>query len=237
MASSGITDLVKNIQATIGNLETNMRQIQTDVPTKADLEKVQIFVEENHKGKESNNHYLTSIEKQRRGWEEAREKAEEMSQIFDSLIITNDRPYVSCGLDNNVTEPGFLEFSQFELINKVTFDTDSNQFTLIEPGVYMLQMGGSISGANVVAKMVNDDVEAEVVTLEGTKDTVFRCRSTIFTVEDDDHEAERLLVEVIEQGEDEVVRVEKDFQLVLHKISEVSQAEGPDCLNGDFVKV
>ena len=65
-----------------------------------------------------------------------------------------------------------------------------------EPGVYMLQMGGSISGANVVAKMVNDDVEAEVVTLEGTKDTVFRCRSTIFTVEDDDHEAERLLVEV-----------------------------------------
>ena len=41
----------------------------------------------------------------------------------------------------------------------------------------------------------------------------------------------------MEHGEDEVVRVEKDFQLVLHKISEVSQAEGPDCLNGDFVKV
>ena len=68
-------------------------------------------------------------------------------------------------------------------------------FSMPEPGVYMLQMGGSISGANVVAKMVNDDVEAEVVTLEGSKDTVFRCRSTIFTVEDDDHEAERLLVE------------------------------------------
>ena len=45
------------------------------------------------------------------------------------------------------------------------------------------------------------------------------------------------MFQVIEQGEDEVVRVEKDFQLVLHKISEVSQAEGPDCLNGDFVKV
>ena len=41
----------------------------------------------------------------------------------------------------------------------------------------------------------------------------------------------------MEHGEEEVVRVEKDFQLVLHKISEVSQAEGPDCLNGDFVKV
>merc|ERR1712192_263579 len=106
------------------------------------------------------------------------------------------------------------------MIDKVVWDAQDLMFSMPEPGVYMLQMGGSISGANVVAKMVNDDVEAEVVTLEGTKDTVFRCRSTIFTVEDDDHEAERLLVEVVEHGEDEVVRVEKDFQLVLHKISE-----------------
>ena len=35
-------------------------------------------------------------------------------------------------------------------------------------------MGGSISGANVVAKMVNEDVEAEVVTLEGGKELAFR---------------------------------------------------------------
>merc|ERR1712029_325640 len=109
-------------------------------------------------------------------------------------------------------------------------------FSMPEPGVYMGQMGGSISGANVVAKMVNDDVEAEVVTLEGTKDTVFRCRSTIFTVEDDDHEAERLLVEVIEQGEDEVVRVEKDFQLVLHKISESPKQRGLTALMATLLK-
>jgi hypothetical protein len=32
---------------------------------------------------------LSLIEKQRRGWEGAREKAEEMAQIFDSLIITS----------------------------------------------------------------------------------------------------------------------------------------------------
>ena len=82
------------------------------------------------------------------------------------------------------------------LFPQVVWDAQDLMFSMPEPGVYMLQMGGSISGANVVAKMVNDDVEAEVVTLEGTKDTVFRCRSTIFTVEDDDHEAERLLVEV-----------------------------------------
>ena len=70
----------------------------------------------------------------------------------------------------------------------MVWDAQDLMFSMPEPGVYMLQMGGSISGANVVAKMVNDDVEAEVVTLEGTKDTVFRCRSTIFTVEDDSEE-------------------------------------------------
>ena len=87
-------------------------------------------------------------------------------------------------------------------------------FSMPEPGVYMLQMGGSISGANVVAKMVNDDVEAEVVTLEGTKDTVFRCRSTIFTVEDDDHEASRFITDPI-HGEIEVPVV---CQAFLHSL-------------------
>ena len=71
-----------------------MKQIQNDVPTKADLEKVHQYVEENHKQKDGS-HYLTSIEKQRRGWEEAREKAEEMSQIFDSLIITSRCRFLS----------------------------------------------------------------------------------------------------------------------------------------------
>ena len=71
-----------------------MNKIKSDVPSKDDLEKLQQFVEESqesHKGREGQNYQLqlTSIEKQRREWEEAREKAEAMSQIFDSLIITS----------------------------------------------------------------------------------------------------------------------------------------------------
>ena len=71
-----------------------MNQIKSDVPSRKDLEKLQQFVEESqdsHRGKEGQNYQLqlTSIEKQRREWEEAREKAEAMSQIFDSLIITS----------------------------------------------------------------------------------------------------------------------------------------------------
>ena len=71
-----------------------MNKIKSDVPSKDDLEKLQQFVEESqesHKGREGQNYQLqlTSIEKQRREWGEAREKAEAMSQIFDSLIITS----------------------------------------------------------------------------------------------------------------------------------------------------
>lgn len=50
-------------------------------------------------------------------------------KIFDSLIITNDRPYVSCGLDLAATCPGLIDFAQFELINKVmcVCSADCNQ--------------------------------------------------------------------------------------------------------------
>ena len=77
---------------------SSVNQIKSEVPSKDDLERLQHFVEEtqeSHRGKEGQNYQLqlTSIEKQRREWEEAREKAEAMSQIFDSLIITSKYKY------------------------------------------------------------------------------------------------------------------------------------------------
>jgi len=229
---SRLSDIVENMQCRLENHQENNSQ---------QIEQVNTSIKNLRKGLDTLSHEskqsgaLNMIDKQRRGWEEAREKAEQMSQIFDSLIITNDRPYVSCGLESPASCPGLLDFSQFELINKVGWDSEDLMFTILEPGVYMLQMGGNLCGASVVAKMVNEDVEAEVVTLEGGAQLSFRSRSTIFTVEDDDQAAERLLVEVVEQGEEDV-RVEKDFSLLLYKISEVSQAEGPECLQGDFIK-
>jgi hypothetical protein len=35
-------------------------------------------------------------------------------------VLTDDRPYVSCGVDEKVTLPGNVAFNQFELINKVS---------------------------------------------------------------------------------------------------------------------
>ena len=143
--------------------------------------------------------------------------------------ILDDRPYVSCGLDSEITEPGFLEFSQFELINKVTFDTDSNQFTLIEPGVYLLQMGGTIQGGNLVAKLVSDDIGVDFMTIEGNKNPCFKCRSSVFTIDDDDQIAESLMVELANNNEEQCT-VGTDFFFLLYKISEVANADPVDHL-------
>ncbi len=65
-----------------------MQKIKSDVPSRGELERLQVAMEDSHKTKDGIN--MNTIEKQKRGWEEAREKAEEMSQIFDSLIITSE---------------------------------------------------------------------------------------------------------------------------------------------------
>ena len=123
-----------------------------------------------------------------------------------------------------MNEPGLLEFSQFELINKVAFDTDTNQFSLLEPGVYLLQMSGSIEGGSLVAKLVSEDVAVDFMILEAGKNGSFKSRSTIFTIEDDDQTAENLLVELVAQG-DGVVKLDSDFSFLLYKISEVSNVD------------
>ena len=76
-----------------------MNALKADVPSRKEFEKILDLIEErnNHADRSTPVHglALTSIDKQRRGWEEAKEKAEEMAQIFDSLIITSKHtPYM-----------------------------------------------------------------------------------------------------------------------------------------------
>ena len=77
-----------------------MNTLKADVPSRRELEKMNELIEEkiNQMDRSTPSHgyenALTSIDKQRRGWEEAREKAEEMAQIFDSLIITSKQAFL-----------------------------------------------------------------------------------------------------------------------------------------------
>merc|ERR1712112_260480 len=187
---TGLSGSLRTIQESIASLELNLSQLKTDVPSRAELQSS-----------------ISSLQlgPAKKGWGEARDKAEKMAQIFDSLIITNDRPYVSCGLVAPASCSGLIEFTSFDLINKINWDQEMAMFTLVEPGVYLLQLGGSLSRGNIVAKLVNDEVEAEILCLEGGAGPApqYRCRSTIFTVEDDNQLAEQLLVELLDQEDSE----------------------------------
>ncbi|XP_023320241.1 golgin subfamily B member 1 [Eurytemora carolleeae] len=198
------------LQTTVSNLEKGLRRLDEELKKKMNTH------QENQ---------LSLIEKQRRSWEITREKAEQMSQIFDSLIITNDRPYVSCGVDADMEGSGPVIFNQFELINKIEWENEYG-FCLMEPGVYLLQISGSLTSCTATVKLVSDQLEGELVSLSSGQPGTFRSRSTIFTVEDDDRDAEKIVVDICDK--DGSAWVGSDFSLLMYKISEVSNSESGD---------
>ena len=76
----------------------SVNALKADVPSRKEFDKILDLIEDKNIQMDRStpghgyDNALTSIDKQRRGWEEAREKAEEMAQIFDSLIITSKYP-------------------------------------------------------------------------------------------------------------------------------------------------
>ena len=86
-------------------------------------------------------------------------------------------------------------------------------FSLVEPGVYLLQISGTLTNATAAVKLVSDDLEAELVSLVAPASPHYKARSTIFTVEDDDRDAEKIVVEI--QDKVSVISIPK-FQ---HKVS------------------
>ena len=84
---------VKFLEKSLSQKLFAVNALKADVPSRREFEKILDLIEERntHADRSTPVHglALTSIDKQRRGWEEAKEKAEEMAQIFDSLIITS----------------------------------------------------------------------------------------------------------------------------------------------------
>ena len=69
----------------------------------------------------------------------------------------------------------------------------------MEPGVYLLQISGSLTSCTATVKLVSDQLEGELVSLSSGQPGTFRSRSTIFTVEDDDRDAEKIVVDICDK--------------------------------------
>ena len=90
-----------------------------------------------------------------------------------------------------------------------------------------MQMGGTIEGGNLIAKLVSDDIGVDFMTIEASKNPTFKCRSSVFTIDDDDQIAESLMVELV-GNDDGHCCVGTDFFFMLYKISEVANIDSAD---------
>ena len=98
----------------------------------------------------------------------------------------------------------------------------------MEPGVYLLQISGSLTSCTATVKLVSDQLEGELVSLSSGQPGTFRSRSTIFTVEDDDRDAEKIVVDICDKvytppdlsGRDEIGFHSQNFCAIFAKESE-----------------
>ena len=67
--------------------------------------------------------------------------------------------------------------------------------------MYILQISATLANCTLSVKLVSEQLEAELLALTSASGpmAMFKSRSTIFTVEDDDRDAEKIVVDIIEK--------------------------------------
>merc|ERR1712106_731579 len=112
-----LTKAIDAIQENSKSLETMVKKMKTEFSTPKDLEKLRVELSGKMGGGIDPNH-------------------PDMGPIMDSLIMTNDRPYIDCSTLTPMTGNGLVKFERFVALNKLPGDDDNDQFIIQEPGVY-----------------------------------------------------------------------------------------------------
>jgi len=153
----------------------------------------------------------------------------DIGPIMDSLIMTNDRPYVDCTTLTPMTGNGLIKFERFTALNKLPWDEVNDQFIIQEPGVYAVSISGVLQDAVLSVKIANNVLEREVCSIGsrngiiGVQNPVFVFRSGLFQIDDDDNVCETVFIEI--QAENEDSFLDKNFSLTLFKIAETNGAD------------
>jgi len=200
-----LTKAIDSIQENSRSLETMVKKMKTEFTTVKDLDKLRAEVA----GKA-----MASIDPNDAA----------MGPIMDSLIMTNDRPYIDCATLTPMTGTGLVKFEKFTAMNKLPWDDINDQFIIQEPGVYLVFVTAILQDASLSVKIASNMMEREVVSvgsregLIGCSSPTFVCRSGLLQIDDDENVAETILVEIHADNEESFI--DRNVSLTMYKIGE-----------------
>jgi hypothetical protein len=200
-----LTKAIDAIQDNSKSLETMVKKMKTEFSTPKDLEKLRCELAGKGGGSMDPNH-------------------PDMSPIMDSLIMTNDRPYIDCTTLTPMTGTGLVKFERFTAMNKLPWDDVNDQFVIQEPGVYAVFLSAILQDAVLAVKIASNMLEREVCSvgsrdgLVGCSSPTFVCRSGLIQIDDDENVADTILVEIHADNEESFV--DKNVTLTMYKIGE-----------------
>jgi len=198
-----LTKAIDSIQENSRSLETMVKKMKTELITSKDLEKLR-------------------SELSRSGPIDPNDAA--MGPIMDSLIMTNDRPYIDCATLTPMTGTGLVKFERFTAVNKLHWDDQNDQFIIQEPGVYLVFVTAILQDAALSIKLASNMMEREVFSvgsrdgLVGCTAPTYVCRSGLLQIDDDENVAETILVEIHADNEESFI--DKNVSLIIYKIGE-----------------
>jgi len=205
-----LTKAIDAIQENSKSLETMVKKMKTEFATPKDLEKLRVELSSKTGGGIDPNH-------------------PDMGPIMDSLIMTNDRPYIDCATVTPMTGNGLVKFERFSAINKLPWDDVNDQFIIQEPGVYAVFVTAILQDAVLSVKIANNMLEREVFNvgsregLVGCSAPTFVSRGGLLQIDDDENVAETIIVEIHADNEDSFV--DKNVTLTMYKIGETPGGE------------
>jgi len=199
-----LTKAIDSIQENSKSLENMVKGMKTEFATPKDLEKLRAELGKGGMGLDPND--------------------ATMGPIMDSLIMTNDRPYVDCATLTPMTGTGLVKFERFNAMNKLPWDDINDQFVIQEPGVYMVFVTAILQDACLSIKVASNLAEREIVCvgsrdgLVGCSAPTYVCRNGMLQIDDDENVAETILVEIHADNEESFI--DKNVTLTIFKIGE-----------------
>jgi len=201
-----LTKAIDSIQENSKSLETMVKKMKTEFATPKDLEKLRVeMASKAGGGKIDPTH-------------------PDMGPIMDSLIMTNDRPYIDCATTTPMTGTGLVKFERFTAINKLPWDDVNDQFVIQEPGVYAVFVTAILQDATLSVKIASNMLEREIFNvgsregLVGCATPAFVSRGGLLQIDDDENVADTVLVEIHADNDESFV--DRNVTFTMYKIGE-----------------